>query len=84
MAVAVGKGIYRAHGRSDVKLKGIENHLYGIRLCKVEGFLPTACYDSMDGARAVFSTTVQGLRDLGVREWSSAPRHDSCLTRKDA
>ena len=29
---------------------------------------------SMDGARAVLSSTVQGLRDLGVWERSSAPR----------
>ena len=29
---------------------------------------------SMDGARTVLSSTVQGLRDLGVRERSSAPR----------
>ena len=36
---------------------------------------------SMDGAYVVLSPTVQGLRDLGVREWSSAPR--LCLTRRD-
>ena len=29
---------------------------------------------SMDEARAVLTPTVQGLRDLGVWEWSSAPR----------
>ena len=38
---------------------------------------------SMDGARAALSSTVPGLRDLGVWERSSLVHPDFCLARRD-
>ena len=75
MVIAVGRGIYRAHGRSDVRPK-VRKPLTSDMLVQGWGFFANRGreWSAVWMARAVLSSTVQGLRDLGVWERSSAPR----------
>ena len=68
MVVAVGKGIDRAHGRSNVRPKVRKPLAWDMLVQGWGGFRQTRprVFGSMDGACAVLSPTVQGPKDLGV------------------
>ena len=76
MVLAIREEIDRAYaGRSNARSKVVKTTYVGYASARLGEFRQPRprVIGSMDGARAVLSPTVQVLRDLGGREWSSAP-----------